>query len=210
MTTEYYLYFKQYYGNLNVYKYPIDDNTNLTSLLIYIKSYDDYRFTLINNHLIAIDGSKLFSAYLSYGFFGDIYIQKVNDDQNIKLNNNDTTGNLVKLLISRKMYNIDFNINHIIKLDSGFSDAIVKFYDKNDNEIGLLDINNRTIELNGENVRIKSDKNALVYFYSVMPNEKKLYEIIFDKEKIGQNMEISIANLDSDNESIIIIKDYGF
>ena len=100
LTSEYYLYFKQYYGNLNVYKYPIDDNTNLTSLLIYIKSYDDYRFTLINNHLITIDGSKLFSAYLSYGFFGDIYIQKVNDDQNIKLNNNDTTGNLVKLLIS--------------------------------------------------------------------------------------------------------------
>ena len=70
------------------------------------------------------------------------------------------------------MYNIDFNLNHIIELDSGFSDAIVKFYDENDNEIGLLDINNRTIELNGENIRIKSDKNALVYFYSVMQMKK--------------------------------------
>ena len=70
------------------------------------------------------------------------------------------------------MYNIDFNLNHIIKLDSGFSDAIVKFYDQNDREIGLLDINNRTIELNGENIRIKSDKNALVYFYSVMQMKK--------------------------------------
>ena len=211
LASQYYLYFKQYYGNMNVYKYPINDNTNLTSLLIYIKSYeDDYRFTLVNNRLIIIDGSKLFSTYLSYGFFGDIYIQKVNDPQKIKLNNNDTTGNLVKLLISEKMYNIDFNLNHIIKLDNGFSDAIVKFYDDNDNEIGLLDINNRTIELNGENIRIKSDKNALVYFYSAISNEKKLYEIVFDKEKIGQNMEISIANLDSDNESIILIKDYGF
>ena len=43
-----------------------------------------------------------------------------------------------------------------------------------------------------------------------MPKEKKLYEIIFDKEEIGKNMNITISNLNSDNENIIIIKDYGF
>ena len=211
LTSEYYLYFKQYYGNINVYISQIEDNTNLTSFLGIIESYEDNgNFTLINNKLIVINGSQLFSAFLNYGFLGDIFIQKVNDDQNIKLNNNDVTGNLVKLLIADKIYTLDFSLNHLIKLDKDFSDAIVIFYDNNNNEIGLLDINNKIIELNGENITVKSNKNALIYFYSVMPNEKKLYEIIFDREKIGKNMNITINNIKSDNESIIFIKDYGF
>ena len=211
LTSEYYLYFKQYYGNLNMYNSQIDDYTDLQKFLGFIKSYeDDNDLSLINDRLIVITGSQLFSSFLSYGFLGDIYIQKVIDNQNIKLNNNDKTGNLVKLLISEKLYKIDFNLNHLIKLDNDFSDAIVQFYDDNDNEIGLLDIDNKIIELNGENIKIKSNKNALLYFYSAMPNEKKLHEIIFNKEQIGKNMNITITNLKSDNESIIFIKDYGF
>ena len=211
LTSEYYLYFKRYYGNLNAYKCQIDDNTNLTNLLGIIKSYeDDYRFTLMNENLIVFSDSQLFSAFLNYGSLGDIYIQKVNDNLNIKLNNNDITGNLVKLLITEKMYILDFHLNHLIKLDNAFSNATVIFYDNNDNEIGLLDMNNQIVELNGENIKIKSNKNALLYFYSIMPNEKKLYEIVFDKEKIGKNMNITITNINSDNESIIFIKDYGF
>ena len=184
LTSEYYLYFKRYYGNLNIYKYQIDDNTNLTNLLGVIKSYeDDYKFSLINENLIVISGSQLFSSFLNYGSLGDIYIQKVNDNQNIKLNNNDTTGNLVKLLITEKMYILDFHLNHLIKLDNAFSNATVIFYDNNDNEIGLLDINNQIIELNGENIKIKSNKNVLVYFYSIIPSEKNYMKLLLIKKK---------------------------
>ena len=211
LTSEYYLYFKENFGNLNMYNTQIDDYSDLKKFFGIIRSYEENDdFSLINGHLIVISGSQLFSSFLNYGFLGDIYIQKVNDDQNIKLNNNDRTGNLVKLLISEKMYKLDFKLNHLIKLDNDFSDAIVQFYDDNDVEIGFLDKDNRLIELNGENIKIKSIKNALIYFYSAMTNEKKLYEIIFDKEQIGKNMNITITNLNSDNESIFLIKDYGF
>ena len=211
LNSDYYLYFRPYYGKLNVYKYQIDDNTNLTSLLGIIKSYDeDKHFSLINDHLSVINGSLLFSTYIKYGFFGDIYIQKVNDNQNVISNKNDTTGSIVKLLKSNILYTLDFNLNHLIKLHNDFSDATVKFYDINNKEIATLDIDNRTIELNGENIKIKSNKNALIYFYSVIPSEKKLHEIIFEKDQMGKNMYFSIINKDSDNEYVYFIKDYGF
>lgn len=211
LDSEYYLYLKQFYGDLNIYKYKINDTTNFMDYLGIIKSYeDDSNFTLINNHLTSISGSLLISAFLNYGFFGDLYIQKIDDNENIKLNNNNFNRNLVKLLKSEKMYKLDFNLNHLIKLDNAFSDAIVIFYNENGNEIGFLNKEIKIIELSGNNIKIKSNKNALIYFFSSLNSEKKLYEISFNKEEIGKNMNITITNLNSDNESIILIKDYGF
>ena len=211
--SEYYLLFKEYNGNTKVYNYKIDDNTNLTDLLSVIPSYEDNdKFSLINNKLSIIKGSQLFSFYLDYGFYCDIYIQKVNDNQNIISFNNIVTGNLVKLLMPNKVYYIDFNLNHMIKLDNDYTDAQVTFYDKNNKEIGALDMNNRYIHLNGSNIKVSSnEKNALIYFYSIMESDKKnMYEIIFEKSRIGKNMKFNITNKDNDDQNITLIKDYGF
>ena len=213
LESEYYLYFKQYNGNTKVYNYKIDDNTNLTDLLGVIPSYEgNDKFSLINNNLSIITGSQLFSTYLDYGFYCDIYIQKVNDNQNIISFNNTVTGNLVKLLIPNKVYYIDFDLNHMIKLDNEYSDAQVTFYDKNNKEIGTLDMDNRYIHLNGSNIKVSSnEKNALIYFYSIMESDKKnMYEIIFEKSRIGKNMKFDITNKDNDDQNITLIKDYGF
>ena len=211
LKSEYYLFINQLFGNVDVYKREIDDNTDLYPYLNIIKSYKVLdKFELINDHLKIITGSQLISTFLNYGFLGDIYIQKVDDNNIISLNKNSITNNLVKLLNPEKFYKISFHINHLIKLHNNFDDAIVTFYDENNNEIGNLNKAKKIIELSGENIQIKSDKNALIYFYSKIQPEKKLHEIIFDKEQTDKNMYFSIKNKNTNNEFIYIIKDFGF
>ena len=214
LKSEYYFYFNQILGNIDVYNTQIDDDTNMQKYLSYIKSYKDEKYKdklkLINDQIININGSQLFSTFWSYNFLGDIYIQKVEDNSNIELNKNDKSGNLVKLLKADKLYNLNFNVNHLIKLNKDFSDTLIEFYNSNEQIIGTLNSDNRIIELTGENIKVKSNKNALIYLFAKMPKEKKLKEIIFPKDKKENNLNFSITNKNTDNEYIYIIKDFGF
>ena len=146
--------------------------------------------------------------FLNYDSLGDIYIQKFDDNTNIKLYNNDKTGNLMKLLLANKIYNLDFSVNHLIKLNHDFSDSIIEF--NNNGVISILNSDKRIIELTGENIKVKSNKNAIIYLYTKIQKEKKLKQIIFPKDKSGNNLYFSITNKNNENEFIYIIKDFGF
>ena len=80
---------------------------------------------------------------------------------------------------------------------------LILFYNNNNEIINTLNSTYKIIEINGENINIKSDRNALIYFYSKIPEEKKLYYIFFPKEQKGMNMYFSITNKNSDNDLFI-------
>ena len=116
LKSEYYLYIEQLFGNVDVYMREIDDNINLKSFLTVVESYKK-KYELINNHLKIIKGAQIISTFLNYGFLGDIYFQKDKGNNNIILNKNDFTSNLVKLLNPNKLYNIKCNINMLYSIN---------------------------------------------------------------------------------------------
>ena len=213
LKSEYYFYYNQILGNTDVYKMKFNDEEDIGKYLDIISSYKfEDKYELINDRLFIINGSQLISSFWDYGILGDIFIQKVEDNSDIILKKNDTIGNLVKLLNADKLYNLNFSSNFLIKLNKDFSDTVIEFYkdDEDKTIIGTLNSDNRVIELNIDNIKVKSNKNALIYFYAKMPNEKKLKQIIFPKEEKTNNIYFSITNLNSDNDNIYIIKDFSF
>ena len=161
-------------GNTDVYKMKFNDEEDIGKYLDIISSYKfEDKYELINDRLFIINGSQLISSFWDYGILGDIFIQKVEDNSDIILKKNDTIGNLVKLLNADKLYNLNFSSNFLIKLNKDFSDTIIEFYkiDEDKTIIGTLNSDNRVIELNVDNIKVKSNKNALIYFYAKMPNE---------------------------------------
>ena len=210
---EYYLYIKKYYGFTDIYKYNKDLNEfmYLPQFFSYLKSYENSNnFKLINNELTTISGLQLFSFDINYNSLYDIYIQKINDLEYIQINSETfQNNNLVKLLIANKTYYINFTIDHIIKLDKDFVEAEIVF----ENDKGTcfyLNESKRILDnLEGNNIIVKSTKNALIYFYKKIPNYSEKNTIIFDKSQRGKNMKFEIQNKNHVNINIRIVKDFG-
>ena len=178
------VYIKIYYGNPKLYEYnpEIINTVNRTSMI---------------NKVINLNGNKLFMGYLDYNSYLDIYFEKENknilDTQNYLLNG-------AKYLKKDKEYTIDFNINHLFKLEHGFN-AEVTIYDDNGKIIKLND-NNPTAEVKGYSYKIKSNNDAMIYFYNKLLEGLKQYKI--DSKQVGMNLEIK------SNELIMFSIDFGF
>ena len=193
---KYYLYINKIYGNSNFYRY----NYNLNSLTDVIQfqtpfqSYEDsYDYELINNKLIMISGYQLITFVLNYDSLYDIFIQKVNDNEYVQ-NNSTISGynNLIKLFQPNKNYILNFTVDHLIKLDRNFLDAEITFIKEN-GEIYVLNEKNKVIKnFTGDNIKVTTNKNALVYFYQRIKNYDESGRVIFNKELKGQNMRIKI------------------
>ena len=143
----------------------------------------------------------------------DFFIQKIDDSNIINLNSKifKYNNNLVKLLTADKKYILNFELNHLIKLDNNFLDAKIIFK----NELGkeyILDNKNKIIEnLTGKNINIISNKNALIYFYEkINSNFSQISPIEFDKTKNGKYMKLIITNKKLIDETILISKDFCF
>ena len=210
---QYYLYIKKYYGLTDIYKYnnEINEFMYLPQFFPFLKSYEtSNNYKLINNKLIKISGYQLFSFDINYNSLYDIYIQKIDDSEFIQFNTESFKyNNFVKLLIANKTYYINFIIEHIIKLDKNFSEAEITF--KNENgKIFYLNETKRILDnLEGDNITVKSTKNALIYFYKKIPNYSEKNIIIFDKSQKGKNMKFEIQNNNNENVNIRIVKDFG-
>ena len=195
----YYLYIKKYYGNIDFYQYNQELNslTEISKLNIPIESYEDSNlYKLINNELIIISGYQLISFFTTYNTLFDIYFQKVDDFENIEINPQIFKyNNLVKLLKENKKYNLNFKVDHLIKLDDGFLNAVVKFSDNNGNQY-ILDNLHKVINIKGEKIKvISTNNNALLYFYQRIEDESSIKVIEFDKNQKGKNMKFVIENL---------------
>ena len=202
---KYYLFNKIYFGGGEI-------NQNITNVESYVKNEDfnelihlygtDY-FKLINNEEITITGSKLLTYYNSYGTLYDLFLQKENDFEVIDINNN-----YVKLFIGEKDYTLNLKTEYYIKLDSKYLETEVVFtYNETDY---TLNKDKRVIkDLFGDNIKVKSKQNALVYFYKKLKKGTNIEVIEFDKEKSGQNLKFNIT-LSNNNGQIMIVKDFGF
>ena len=211
---QYYLYNKKFYGNMDFYQYNKELNifskiSELMNLKTNLNNVDD--FNIVNNKLLIISGFQLFTFINSYGALNDLYIQKVNDLEYIEINSKIFKfNNLVKLLNENKTYYLKFTVDHLIKLDNQFLDAEVTFTDKNGNTY-ILNNSTRIIKnLNGDGITVKSNKNALLYFYKKMDNNTELGMIEFDKSQKGKNMKFDITSLNNKKIIISVVKDFGF
>ena len=210
----YYIYTKKYFGNSNLYKYKqyIDKHTPAQKFTKPISYYDEKIYDIVNNQLLILNGTQFFNYYINFGTFFDFYIQKVNDSNYIELNKdiNKSSNNTVKLLNGMKKYFINFELNHLIKLDNDFLEAEVIFIDN----IGTKYILNRTnkiINLKGNNFTVESNKNALIYFYEKIQDFDNKIIFEFDKNNSGKNQKINITNKNQDNKlKIAVAKDFGF
>ena len=211
---KYYLYIKKYYGFMDIYKYNQELNLfyNFTQFYNFSHSYEnENEYQLINNKLIIINGFQLYTFTINYNSLFDFYIQKVEDFEDIQLNSEIFQfNNLVKLLNENKNYNLNFTVDHLVKLDNKFLDAEITFTDKEDNKY-YLNKNQRIItHLKGDNIKVISTKNALIYFYKKIPNYSEEGTIIFDREQKRKNMNFNIENINNENINILIVKDFGF
>ena len=212
---KYYLYIKKYNGNMNFYKNKneLDIFTDLEQYQKFPKTYEDSdKYIIINNNLLIIDGYQLFSFFMDYNCLFDFFFQKVKDLDYININPNMFEfNNLVKLLNKDKNYILNFNVDHIIKLDNNFLDAKVIFIDEEGKEF-ILSKSNRVIkDLKGYNIKVSSNQNALIYFYQRMQNYKSGEGIvIFDKTQERKNLKFNITTLNQKTKSLYIVKDFCF
>ena len=213
---KYFIYNKIFFGNINILKYNnelilynndskfIDD-----AYRIYSPGYDK----ISNNELKIVSGLEKINFAKNMDSSYDFFIQKIDDSNIINLNSKifKYNNNLVKLLTADKKYILNFELNHLIKLDNNFLDAKIIFK----NELGkeyILDNKNKIIEnLTGKNINIISNKNALIYFYEkINSNFSQFSPIEFDKTKKGKYMKLIITNKKLIDETILISKDFCF
>ena len=206
---DYYLYIKKYHGNSAIYKYSQAVNS-ITDLVQFQKPYFSYenskKYELINNELVIISGYQLFTFIMNYNSLYDIYFQKVNDCEFVYLNRDlFPTNNLVKLFSENKHYYLNFTLDHLIKLDTNFLDANVTFTDENGTNY-ILNKDNKIIkDLRGNNIKLTTDKKALLYFYYRIENYTDKGTIVLDKSTKGKNIKFEVKNSKS-----ILIKDICF
>ena len=109
------------------------------------------------------------------------------------------TNNNAKYLKKDVTYNLKFNLNHLIKLEPGFNAEIEI---KNSQNTFNINSQNPTKEIIGEGYTIKSNNDAMVYFYGRLNDNDDQKEIDFEKSK-GKIVKIT-------NFSRELIIDFGF
>ena len=208
----YYLYNKKYFGNVDFYKYK-NELSIFTNITYFLNSYHLYNYLeeyeLVNNRLLIVSGFQIFTFLNSYGSLFDLYFQKVKDSDHIKINQKMFQyNNLVKMLNENKTYYLDFEVDHLIKLDKDFLDSDVTFIEPNGTIYRLNKDNKILKNLKVEGIIAYSTKNALVYFYKKMDNATELGMMEFE---IFQNGKIMKFNITSKNQiRLKIVRDFGF
>ena len=202
---KYSLYIKQLYGNINFYQYNQGLN-KFSNISKFAKPYYHFldEFNLIKDNFI-LSGFQIFTFYNSYNSLLDFYLQKENDSEFININSKIFKFN------NYKLYYLNFTVDHIIKLDNNFLDSEVIFIDKNGIKY-ILNKENKVIKnLKGDDITVKSNKKALIYFYKRI-QESGITCLEFDKTQSGKIMKFNINNISKKNitANINIIKDFGF
>ena len=181
-------YIKQYYGNTELYEYNSDlINDNDFSILTKPRDINKNKISILNK-MINLKDNKLIFGYLGQNSLLDIYCEVDNNSTEIKLtySMNKTFKNTAKLLKKDVEYTLEFEADHLAKLEPGF-DSEVSIYNENGNKIKLTP-KNPTGKFKGNNFKVKSSNDAMVYFYGKNAYGFKQLEI--DPNQIGKNFEL--------------------
>ena len=197
-------YIKQLYGGSDVYECSTEgiDPKNLQFLTTPISNLKCKNKKSIFNRLFSLDGTKILSGYLTPDSYFDIYIE-VKDDTSNSINLSSVmeefrTTNTAKYLKKDVEYKINFALNHLIKLEPAFN-AEIKI--TNGQTSSTINTKNPTVDISGEGFTIKSNNDAMVYFFGKI-SEMPQMEIEIEKSK-GKIVKI-------ENFSTKMIIDIGF
>ena len=210
---KYYLFSKNYFGNINVYKYNYEINNiydNYSHLIPPEYTDNIYDYEIINNKILIVSKDQLIVSSNSHESLNYLYFEKVNDLEHIQIDSETFIfNNLIKILNENKTYYLDFKVDHLITLDKEFLDAHITFTDMGGQTYVLNKDNKIITNLKGEGITVKTTKLALVYFYKRIEDITDLESIEFDKSQTGKNM--MKFNITSNYKiKINIAKDFGF
>ena len=170
------IYFKKYYGNSNIYEINLESyNFSELSLLTKpLKTYENEKSIL--NKLFTLESNKLYSGFKDYQTLYDFYIDIDKEENIVKMQQEDNPfNNLMKLFKPNINYILDFEVNHLIKLDPIF-DAEVTITDS-EKTITLNKNNPTTTEVKGNNVQITTNSKAILYFYNSISSLTSISEV---------------------------------
>ena len=159
------VYINKIYGDSEFYECS-DESIDKNDLSILTKPITNcINSKSIFNRLFSFKGSKIVSGYLSPNSYFDIYVE-YNDDENniIKLSSvSDNTANSASKYIRKNIeYKIDFDLDHMIKIDKEIN-AEVTIYNKNNNI--KLNSDNPVAKVEGKNFFLRTNADTMIYFY---------------------------------------------
>ena len=182
-------YIKQYYGNTELYEY----NSELIkdrdySILTKPRDINVKNKTSILDKMITLKDNKLIFGYLGQNSLLDIYFEVDNDSTDITMTylNNLVFGNTAKYLKKDIVYTLKFKANHLAKLEPGFNAEVTIYND--DGEKIILTPQKPTGEFYGNNYKVKSNNDAMIYFYG--RSNLDYEQILIDPKQVGKNVEI--------------------
>ena len=196
---EYNLYIKKYYGSFELYesKYELNELSNNISILTKpINNLTNKKN--IFNRLIKLNNNQIITGYISDNSLLDIYFEQDNNSKDIHLSDFKNRKYIKKGI----EYQIHFDLNHLIKLEySNDTDTEIIIY--NENTKIILNNENKTGIVLGNNFKIISNNNALLYFY---PKTKK-FQIKLEPNK-GDIISIKLSKNYTYDKFISI--DFGY
>ena len=200
------IYIRQLYGGSEIYECNADDlnQKKLDFLLTPISNLKCKDKKSLFNRLWTLNGTKILSGYLSPDSYFDVYAE-IKDDSNTIINlspfmiDSFPYKNNAKYLGKDIKYTLNFELNHLIKLEPGF-DAEIEI--TNGQQILKLNSQIPTVTISGKSYTIKSNNDAMVYFFGRIDNGYKQKLIDFENNR-GKIVKLSNCNRD-------LIMDFGF
>ena len=187
------IYVRKIYGSSEFYECSADPlgNFDISIITKPLSSCKNKKSLL--NKLITFEEGKILSGYLDLNSYFDIYIDIEEENKDINPNiliNEFPKGNTAKYLTKGVEYNIKLEGQYLVKLEPGFN-AEISIYDGTNKNILKLNAGNPkgTVNFEGSSIKIKSNNNAMVYFYSKLPSGVKQVKI---DNKIGKNIMLKI------------------
>ena len=202
------IYIRQLYGGTELYECEADDVNvdNLEKITRPVSNSKCKNKKTLINRLFNFNGEKIISGYITHDSYFDIYAEIDNDNNIINkslimmdsLDNNNTAKYLKKDI----EYYINFNESHKVKLEPGFNAEINL---SNGLSTFILNEENPTAEITGNGYIIKSNTDAMVYFFAKIQSEYLKQIKIENRE--GKYVKISNISLSNYTEITI---DFGF
>ena len=167
-------YFRQIYGWTDVYECDKDGVSldDLTKLTKPINNYKCKNKKSIFDRLFSFNGDKILAGYLAPDSYYDLYVEIDKDSDVIEINplltsqlQVDSTAKFLKKGIT---YKINFHLSHKIKLEPGYNANIII---SNGQTTSTINTQYPTTEISGKNFTIKSDIDAMVYFFGKLPTQ---------------------------------------
>ena len=193
------IYIKKLYGETDIYE--CDKSIDRKDLSIITKpiSYCENKKSILNK-IYNFKGTKLITGYWGHNSYLDIYIE-LDNTKNITLSSlmKGSLNCASKYLKKNIEYTLDFNVEHLVKLDPEFNAKIIIYDDLGNNFI--INSENPTVEIKGNNFKIISDNDVMIYFYGKLMEG---FEQIKINSEIGKNLEIKMK------KDTLFILDFGF